>query len=256
MIIDVFSKKLQVFPLKKKTGDEVVRAFHQSFAKEGPPQSIFTDEGLEFTNQKLQKLLKEHFIQHRVARNKEVKAAVVERVNRTIKNKLFKIMTMRGTKKYIDCLQDVVKTYNDTYHRTIGMTPNQVSPSNTPLIFRKLYGADCVMQIKSKKVKTVKPGAQVRVKLDHKPFSRGYTSNWSNHVLHVDSANANDRAQFALRDSDQQKLRKRYYPEEVQHINRDYDEIEKVVKRNGGQMLVKWKNKPNSQNSWIAESVP
>ncbi|KAI1288227.1 putative uncharacterized transposon-derived protein F54H12.3 [Halotydeus destructor] len=249
MIIDVFSKKLQVYPLKNKSALQVVSAFEKAFEKEGTPKSIFTDQGLEFTNSSLQNLLKTNFVQFRMANNKDIKAAVVERVNRTIKNKLFKIMTMRGTKKYIDCLQDVVNAYNETKHSATGVAPNNVNDSNAQTIFRDMYGVECPLQLRKNAVTRVTPGDTVRTKLDHKTFDRGYTSNWSNQKYTVATVNSTSRPQYRL--SHNGETSARYYPEEIQKIDGRYRQVEKVIKRKDDAALVKWKYEPASQNSWL-----
>ena len=53
-----------------------------------------------------------------VATNK-LKAAVVERLNHTLKSKLYRYFTSENTLHYIDDLQDIVDSYNNTYHQSI-----------------------------------------------------------------------------------------------------------------------------------------
>ena len=57
----------------------------------------------------------------------DTKAAIVERVNRTFKNKMYRYFKAENTFRYMDVLQDVVESYNNTYHRSIGMKPSQVN---------------------------------------------------------------------------------------------------------------------------------
>ena len=55
---------------------------------------------------------------------------IAERFIRTLKNKISKYMTSISLKLYNDKLGDVVKKYNNTYHKTIKMKPVHVK-SNT-----------------------------------------------------------------------------------------------------------------------------
>jgi len=71
--------------------------------------------------------------------NLDIKAAVVERYNRTLKTKMFKYFSHKNTLRYIDVLQDLVDSYNNTYHRSIGMAPNEVTSKNEGLIRSQLY---------------------------------------------------------------------------------------------------------------------
>ena len=48
----------------------------------------------------------------------EGKSVVAERVIRTLKNKIYKFMTSGLENLYIDKLGDIVKKYNNTYHKT------------------------------------------------------------------------------------------------------------------------------------------
>ena len=53
----------------------------------------------------------------------EEKLSSVERWNRMMKN-MWKYFTANNTQKYIDVLPSMVKGYNNTYHRSIKLTPS------------------------------------------------------------------------------------------------------------------------------------
>ena len=57
----------------------------------------------------------------------DTKVAIVEGVNRTLKNKMYRYVKAENTFRYLDILQDLVESYNNTYHRSIGMKPSQVN---------------------------------------------------------------------------------------------------------------------------------
>ena len=57
----------------------------------------------------------------------EGKSVVAERVIRTLKNKIFKNMTAVPWDVYFNVLDDIVKKYNNTVHRTIGIRPIDVT---------------------------------------------------------------------------------------------------------------------------------
>ena len=86
--IDAFSKYEWIRPLKKKTGTAAVEAFTNTVSNdERTPKSLRYDQGTEFTNRQFQKLLKSMNIYGYEAIN-DTKAAIVERVTRTLKNKM------------------------------------------------------------------------------------------------------------------------------------------------------------------------
>ena len=58
--------------------------------------------------------------------NNEGKSVIAERFIRTLKNKMYKYMTSLSKNVYIDGLDDIVKEYNNTYHKSIKMKPGDV----------------------------------------------------------------------------------------------------------------------------------
>jgi hypothetical protein len=58
------------------------------------------------------------------------KAAIVERFNRTLKSEMWKYFYHKGTRKWIDKLQDFTFNYNNTVHSTIHMKPAEVNKDN------------------------------------------------------------------------------------------------------------------------------
>jgi hypothetical protein len=94
--IDVFSKFLHVVPLKAKTDPADTYAFQSIFKnpKYSPrkrPVWVRTNKGKEFLNKPFQDMLQHENIQYQVCRNPDVKCAVVERVQRTLGDKIFYI---------------------------------------------------------------------------------------------------------------------------------------------------------------------
>ena len=69
--------------------------------------------------------MKRHGIQH-FANKSEQKAAVVERFNRTIKNRIWTYLSVRGTVRCLDIIKNLVDSYNHSRHRSIGMAPADV----------------------------------------------------------------------------------------------------------------------------------
>ena len=57
----------------------------------------------------------------------EGNSVVAERFIRSLKNKIYKHMTAVSRNAYFDVLDDIVDKYNNTYHKTIGMKPIDVS---------------------------------------------------------------------------------------------------------------------------------
>ena len=108
-----------------------------------------------------------------------VKAQIVERFNRTLKDRMYKYFTANDTKRWVDVLPDLVYNYNNSYHRSIKMTPVEAS-ENPRKAWDNLYGS------KDEKSKPkFKPGDFVRISKYCGKFKRGYTANYTNEVFVV-----------------------------------------------------------------------
>lgn len=57
----------------------------------------------------------------------DAKAAIAERFNRTLKEKLYRYLTAKNTRPYLQTLQGIVQGYNATVHRSIGFAPKDVA---------------------------------------------------------------------------------------------------------------------------------
>ena len=107
MVIDVFSKYGWISPLNDKKGETVTEAF-KSIVKGGrKPHYLWTDKGKEFYNKHLKELLDKHNITLYSTENEE-KCSVVERRNRTMKNKMWKMFTTNNNTIYYDKLDNLV----------------------------------------------------------------------------------------------------------------------------------------------------
>ena len=94
------------------------------------PLNLQTDDGKEFYNKMFQALMKQHGIHH-FPTSGDTKASVVERFNRTLKQRLYRYFTVKNTLKFVLILQDLVRGYNRSYHRGVKMAPNQVTLANS-----------------------------------------------------------------------------------------------------------------------------
>ena len=109
-MIDVFSKVAWCEErVRDVVGSSADNHVHQRLTKE-----LQTDQGLEFLNKSVQTLLKKYCIHHLSTHNAETKANIVERFNRTLKKRMWRYLTKHQTWRYIDILQDLVQSYNNT----------------------------------------------------------------------------------------------------------------------------------------------
>ena len=150
-IIDCFSRFLFVIPLKKKDENTTCQALEKFLNDlQHLPEYFYHDAGLEFTNKCVKQLLAERGIMQFVLRNGP-KAAIVERVQRTIKTNLEMVFAKEKNHRWVDVIASIVKNYNHRHHRSIGISPSEVSYSNYKEVYKKLYpkinvSVDCKLQ--------------------------------------------------------------------------------------------------------------
>lgn len=119
IVIDIFSKVAYAEPLKDKTGESVSSAMNriiQRVNQHNPHHRIrklHTDEGKEFYNTAMKRLLDKFNIQL-YSTFSYMKASIVERLIRTIKHKLYKEFSMQGNYKWTKILPKIIAQYNDT----------------------------------------------------------------------------------------------------------------------------------------------
>ena len=144
---------------------------------------------------------------------------------------------------YIDKLDDVVNEYNNTYHRKIMMKPIDVK-DNTYI--------DSVKAVNDKDPK-LKVVDHVRISKYKNIFAKGYTPNWSEEVFVISKIKNTVPWTYAINDLNGEEIIGTFYEKELQKTNQQEFRIEKVMKRKGDKLYVKWKDFDSSFNSWINE---
>lgn len=164
LLIDVLTKKIWVYPLKNKTAINMIINLEKwiKSLKSDKPISFMSDSGTEFKNKDVQNLFKKNNINFIEAHGTS-KAAVAERVNKTLQILLYKYMTQNKTTRYINKLSALVQTYNTRGHRSLKyMTPNEAE--ETPEL------VSAIAQEKLAKIKRKAPkleiGDVVKLKID------------------------------------------------------------------------------------------
>ena len=240
-VIDLFSKYAFVVPLKDKKGISVVNACQSVLNKsKRKPNKIWVDTGSEFYNASFKKWLQDNDIVM-YSTNNEGKSVVAERFIRTLKSKINKYTTSIFKNMYIDKLNIIVNKYNNTYHTRIKMKPIDVK-DNTYINTNK--------EINYKDPK-FKVGDYVRISKYKNIFAKGYMPNWSEEVFVVDKIKNTVPWTYVINDLNGEEITGTFYENELQKTNQKEFRIEKVIKRKGGKLYVKWKGYDNCFNSWI-----
>lgn len=233
VVIDCYSKFIWTRRLKNKSAIQVTNAMIDVLKNiEGRiPKNLQTDHGKEFYNAKFAKLMKEHGINHYSTFSIK-KAAIAERAIRTLKTWLYKNFSMRGTYKWIDVIDKITQDYNRRRHRTTGMKPCDVK-SDT-----KLTVYDHTKMIKKSKFHV---GDVVRISKFKSIFEKGYTPNWTTELFKIRKVQLTNPTTYLLEDMEGVPVSGGFYEEELQKAKyTDFYLVEKVLRKKGKNILVKW----------------
>lgn len=208
VLIDVFSKRAWTAPMKSLKDFDAVIAVESMLEKlPEVPQNFITDLGTEYYNSKMKDLFDRYGIKHYSIRGPH-KACVAERFIKTLKGRLEKYFWENRTHRWIDVLDQFVENYNNTYHRSIKMAPNQVTDENRKQVFANLYP-----KIKDNTPPRLKKGDRVRLLKTKNIFEKGYTRSWSTEIYVVEKTFSDDGVDYyTISDLEGNTLpRKKYY---------------------------------------------
>lgn len=256
VVIDCFSKFLWTRPIKNKSGDEIVKAFKDIF-KQGRgriPKNLQTDNGKEFYNKPFKDLLEKHNI-NLYSTYTTMKASIVERVIRTLKNRLYRMFSLNGNYKYIDKLDRVTADYNNTIHSTIGMAPSKVTTKRIEKqLLKTVYSHIKVVDAVTNQQK-FKVGDIVRISKQKALFDKGYTPNWSTELFKIAEVKLTSPTVYMLHDFDGHEIKGAFYGPELQRAkHKDVFLVEKILRKKGNKVYVKWLGLDKKNNSWINKS--
>lgn len=247
-VIDCFSKKAWAAPVKDKTGEQVTKAMETILYS--MPQSVKnlqTDEGKEFFNKQFDSLMKKFNINHYHTFT-HIKAGIVERFNRTLKNWMWREFSIQGNYKWLDLIEKLLNRYNSKVHRSTGIAPKKVTNKNQNLIYNRLM-------LTNKNVK-VKPQFNVddvvRISKYKHVFSKGYNPSWTGELFTIYKVKDTSPVTYILKDERGEIIEGGFYEYELLRTkHKDVYLIEKVIKRKDNKLYVKWLGFSNAYNSWI-----
>ena len=273
--IDTFSRYIWTRPLKTKTAREIADALEEIFSEVKPPEKIRSDQAAEFKSLLVQKVLKNNNVAYYQTENSETKGSIVERSLKTVRMRLVRIMKHNNDRNWVDHLKSVTESYNQTFHRSIGMSPSEVTSDKEAEIWERLHGPkeppvrkkSSKSGLKRKIRKTFrykfKIGAKVRLSLIRGKFDREYSQRWSYEVFEVAARfHSYQMESYQIKDSQGEMVGGTFYVAELQSVEEPVDklyEIDKIVKhrfiKRGGrrvkQSLISWRGWPAKFNSWL-----
>lgn len=279
VLIDIFSRFLFIVPLKNKQHQNITDALKSVFKTGRKPRTLRTDKGSEFKNRWVKAFWKKEGV-HTIYTQNETNANYAERVIRTMKNLMYRYFIKNRSYHYIDVLQDLVSSYNQRPHRSLGEhAPATVNKKNADEIRLLTYlstkkkkanvnttklekSKESMSMKKNKRVFKYKIGDDVRISQLKHSFQRDYQQKWTEE--HFKVAKRYKRGEipvYKLKDLADDPIEGTFYESELLKVIKSGDilyRVEKVLrKRKQGktkEVYVKWEGWPNKFNSWIPEN--
>ena len=268
VFIDIFTRFLYTQAMKSLTGHEMVTVMEKIFERsQDQPYILRSDQGSEYVNREVGIFLKKEKVKH-VYTFYETKANYAERVIKTIKLKIIKYLTANETFRWIDELDNLTYSYNNSKHRSIGMTPCEASKESKKYdLWKKQYGTE--RKSKNLNVKGTtsrrykfKLGDRVKISYLKNQFDREYSEKWTGEIFTIINKKMNQNIPiYQIKDYNNDIIHSYFYEPELQLAFLDENTIYKIEKieskrkRKGiREVLVKWKGWPKRFNSWIPEA--
>ena len=252
VMLDIFSRFAWARPLKDKTGGEVSTAIQDIITSSGrKPDRIWSDKGTEFYNAAVGRLLERNNIKLYSTHN-EPKASIAERFIRTLRGKIESSFIVRQNTVWYDVLPELLREYNHSRHRSIGMSPEDaLKPENYTKVSNNLYS-----KREKNDEKPLRIGDKVRISVHKKLFEKGATANWSEEIFEITDVMHLKPTVYKIKDLAGEEIAGSFYREQLQKTNQNVYRIDRIVRRRPAtkEVLVNWSGYPDKFNSWIPET--
>lgn len=253
-VIDTFSKYAWVKAVSSTKSSVITEAIKDILKTSGrKPQNVQTDRGVEFRSH-TQKYFDQQGINHYFSNDPITKVSIIERFNRTLKQRINRFQNLHGTRRFIDNLDKIVDGYNNSKHRSIKMTPKQASnPVNEEVVYFNLFGNEYLQGCKNPKFKV---GDYVRITTLKGVFEKETTHNWTQEKFIVDKVQNTDPCTYILKDLKGEQLQGSFYTVELQLTRKPDENVYKVkvlrkrTVRKQKQVLVEYED---GSTEWIKE---
>ena len=204
--------------------------------------------------------MKEKGIKYFTTQNESTKVAPVERLVRTIRNKMHKLFQSQRSYQYLNQLQDLVQSYNTSPHRSLpnAMSPSDVSAENEALVWDFMYNKPETRATTVDRFK-YKVGDLVRLAYNKYTFQRDYQQKWTSEIFKISKRSVNQGVpNYAVVDFLEEPIIGSFYEQELQKIDKDQNAlwiVEKILRKRKRtekeEYLVKFEGWGDKFNSWV-----
>ena len=269
-LIDIFSRKIWVYPVKNKTKFDILKSLEHflNLKNNNTYKRIYSDlEGGLYSNLVLDFLKRKNIIVYSNS-TKEVKNSISESNLKYLKIKIYKYLTHNETNTYLNVLQEIVTGINNTNKRIFKnkfLTPNILHLIRNPNFLKKqfhiMYSDSINTLANKKKVHSLKKYTYVRISLLNRSniFFKSFEKANTDEVFQIYEI---DKSQYPfiykLRDLAGEKILGSFYLDELTPVilKNEYKIkiLDTKIDKNGKKLYyVNYINYPEKFNEWITE---
>ena len=226
-VIDCFSKYGWAVPIKSKQNKEILKAMKTIIESSNrKPKKLWTDKGTEFYGSEFQSYLLQNNIKL-YSTESELKAVIVERFNRTLKEKMYRKitemteMTELRTTDWVTILPTIIDEYNNTTHSSHNMTPIEASKKENELTVKEKLNKKVTKY--TSELPKFKIGDKVRIYSYKNTFDKGYKKNYTDEVFIISAVHNTVPWTYSISDSTGEEIKGKFYSMEMIHSDFDFD---------------------------------
>lgn len=253
VIVDMLSKFTYVYTLKNKNANSVASKLKSFLVKMGKTGSyvkdIMTDMGSEFYNKTVEELFKTFNVNHYSSLNYDIKAGVAERKIRQIRSKIMRYITSSEQLNYVDKLDDIVQSINDTKNRTTGLAPSEITEWHTPYLFNILHRENTKFPQKSK----YSLNQLVKITRPYKTFEKESNNyKFASEIFSISKIQKNPPYTYILEDLDKNPILGSFYDKELQPVTISTKKHPfKIIKSEGNNIFIHFTSYPKTLDRWV-----
>ena len=199
-----------LFPLKTKTIKDIIPCFQKIF-KQRKPKYIWSDQESAIFSKEMLQFFKDHNVKiyHTYS---NLKAVFIKRFNRSLRELMMKSFVKNNNTVWHNILPNLIKTYNNRYHHTIKMKPNDVTKANEKYI-KMSYTYDKINKIPKFKLNDL-----VRISLKRRALFDKPSSNikWSEELFKIHSIPKSNVITYKIKDLNDEVVKGIFYEKELQ----------------------------------------
>jgi transposase InsO family protein len=141
VVIDCFTRFVELFPAKSTTADDAAKCILSVVGRYGLPDRILTDGGSQFANETIKELVDALDTKHQITlRYSKEENSMVERANKEVLRHLKAfVYDTRIREDWVDFLPLIQRIINTTVHDTLGVAPAQLLFGNSVQLDRGIF---------------------------------------------------------------------------------------------------------------------